>query len=103
MWEHCLKYKRKQILLHFCVLSFLTTITLLHRVLFWLFVNYMNTLIATCHIQRSEGREESSHFLFEVSFLSAKEKHLAYCQQNEQTVVRGIGAQERQEGGTEAT
>lgn len=42
--------------MHFCVLSLLATVTLLHRVLFWLFVNYVNTLIATRHLQRAEGR-----------------------------------------------
>lgn len=53
------------------------------------------------NMSHSEGRGESSHFPFEVSILPAKEKHLAYCQQSEQTVVRGTGAQERQEGGAE--
>lgn len=42
--------------MHFCVLSLLATVTLVHRVLFWLFVNYVNALIATRHLQRAEGR-----------------------------------------------
>lgn len=53
------------------------------------------------NMSHSEGRGESSHFPLRFSILPCQGEAPAYCQQSEQTVVRGTGAQERQEGGAE--
>lgn len=91
MLKHCLKYKRKPIK-YFCTFAFyhlLTTGTLPHRILFWLFVSYVNTLIGACYPKRTKYRVLSSCLSCPPPSPAPLRRplDLACCQQNEQTVM----------------